>query len=161
MNVSAICACKLQRLVLFEYPGVCLLGRGCEYTYACLSSASNFASWLLATLPSETRKRSLFDRCCPVCLASTSHIIIQQPTTRPAGPRFVDPEEADKRKQLRAAKKAATNDITSKIYSQRLNERKFLKAQVRPWCLVLLQVPRFVALRFCQSTTCTRGGNLR
>lgn len=53
----------------------------------------------------------------------------QKPTTKPAGPKFVDPEENEKRKQLRAAKKAATNDSTSHIYSQRLNERKFLKAQ--------------------------------
>jgi|EP00670_Eutreptiella_braarudii_P006164 hypothetical protein len=53
----------------------------------------------------------------------------QLPLTRPAGPRFVDPEEAEKRKESRAARKAATNDATSKIYTQRLSERKFLKAQ--------------------------------
>eukprot|EP01010_Urceolus_cornutus_P000925 NODE_1436_length_917_cov_226.927419_g1108_i0.p1 GENE.NODE_1436_length_917_cov_226.927419_g1108_i0~~NODE_1436_length_917_cov_226.927419_g1108_i0.p1 ORF type:complete len:254 (+),score=56.32 NODE_1436_length_917_cov_226.927419_g1108_i0:89-763(+) len=51
------------------------------------------------------------------------------PLTRPKGPRFVDPEEAQKRKHERSGKKAATNETTSKIYTQRLNERKFLKAQ--------------------------------
>eukprot|EP00992_Anisonema_acinus_P005289 TRINITY_DN17839_c0_g1_i1.p1 TRINITY_DN17839_c0_g1~~TRINITY_DN17839_c0_g1_i1.p1 ORF type:complete len:225 (-),score=74.27 TRINITY_DN17839_c0_g1_i1:107-781(-) len=53
----------------------------------------------------------------------------QLPLTRPKGPKFVNPSEAEKRKQERAYRKATTNDVTSKIYSQRLNERKFLKAQ--------------------------------
>ena len=70
-----------------------------------------------------------FWRCWLVYLFS--FCIAQLPLTRPAGPRFVDPEEAEKRKESRAARKAATNDATSKIYTQRLSERKFLKAQVR------------------------------
>eukprot|EP00993_Chasmostoma_nieuportense_P003156 NODE_3896_length_876_cov_96.177570_g3743_i0.p1 GENE.NODE_3896_length_876_cov_96.177570_g3743_i0~~NODE_3896_length_876_cov_96.177570_g3743_i0.p1 ORF type:complete len:227 (+),score=75.90 NODE_3896_length_876_cov_96.177570_g3743_i0:82-762(+) len=51
------------------------------------------------------------------------------PLTKPRGPRFIQQQEAEKRKNERAAKKALTNDSTSKIYNQRLNERKFLKAQ--------------------------------
>eukprot|EP01012_Entosiphon_sulcatum_P054392 TRINITY_DN7511_c0_g1_i1.p1 TRINITY_DN7511_c0_g1~~TRINITY_DN7511_c0_g1_i1.p1 ORF type:complete len:226 (-),score=72.48 TRINITY_DN7511_c0_g1_i1:1521-2198(-) len=51
------------------------------------------------------------------------------PLTRPRGPRFVDPSEAERRKLERQQKKATTTDGTSRIYSQRLNERKFLKAQ--------------------------------
>eukprot|EP01005_Ploeotia_sp_CARIB1_P001339 NODE_278_length_1027_cov_432.144444_g271_i0.p1 GENE.NODE_278_length_1027_cov_432.144444_g271_i0~~NODE_278_length_1027_cov_432.144444_g271_i0.p1 ORF type:complete len:230 (-),score=64.40 NODE_278_length_1027_cov_432.144444_g271_i0:245-934(-) len=51
------------------------------------------------------------------------------PLTRPVAPRFVNVAEAEKRRQLRELKKSSANEATGKIYTARLNERKFLKAQ--------------------------------
>jgi hypothetical protein len=51
------------------------------------------------------------------------------PLTKPLAPRFVDPSEAERRRQMRQEKKQTITGETSKIYTQRLNERKFLKAQ--------------------------------
>eukprot|EP01006_Ploeotia_vitrea_P054660 TRINITY_DN67912_c0_g7_i1.p1 TRINITY_DN67912_c0_g7~~TRINITY_DN67912_c0_g7_i1.p1 ORF type:complete len:230 (-),score=27.99 TRINITY_DN67912_c0_g7_i1:629-1318(-) len=53
----------------------------------------------------------------------------QAPLTRPHAPKFVNVAEAERRRQLRELKKANANETTGKIYTSRLNERKFLKAQ--------------------------------
>eukprot|EP00998_Keelungia_sp_KM082_P007997 NODE_4182_length_807_cov_54.485294_g4159_i0.p1 GENE.NODE_4182_length_807_cov_54.485294_g4159_i0~~NODE_4182_length_807_cov_54.485294_g4159_i0.p1 ORF type:complete len:225 (+),score=59.17 NODE_4182_length_807_cov_54.485294_g4159_i0:48-722(+) len=51
------------------------------------------------------------------------------PLTQPKAPKFVDPTEAERRRQDRQRKKDATNEVTSKIHAGRISERKFLKAQ--------------------------------
>jgi len=49
--------------------------------------------------------------------------------TRPKGPRFVEDEELEKRRQARNERKILNSMNTGKINGQRLNERKYLKAQ--------------------------------
>ena len=51
------------------------------------------------------------------------------PLTRPKGPSFIDESSADKRKQDQAEHKLQAAMLTAQINSQRVNERKYLKAQ--------------------------------
>eukprot|EP00756_Hemistasia_phaeocysticola_P008833 Hpha_TRINITY_DN14738_c0_g1::TRINITY_DN14738_c0_g1_i3::g.102666::m.102666 len=52
-----------------------------------------------------------------------------KPSTKPLGPRFVDDTERERRRLARTEKKVINAVQTSKINGQRINERRYLKAQ--------------------------------
>lgn len=52
-----------------------------------------------------------------------------QPLTHPRGPTFVEPDTAEMRKQERLEHKEQNGKLSESIQSQRVNERKYLKAQ--------------------------------
>lgn len=52
-----------------------------------------------------------------------------KPATKPVGPRFVDDNERERRRLARTEKKVINAVQTSKINGQRVNERRYLKAQ--------------------------------
>eukprot|EP01062_Namystynia_karyoxenos_P075717 TRINITY_DN7335_c0_g1_i1.p2 TRINITY_DN7335_c0_g1~~TRINITY_DN7335_c0_g1_i1.p2 ORF type:complete len:261 (+),score=116.03 TRINITY_DN7335_c0_g1_i1:74-784(+) len=52
-----------------------------------------------------------------------------KPPTKPAGPSFIDDTEQERRRLARTEKKVVNAVHTSKINGQRVNERRYLKAQ--------------------------------